>query len=58
MSEADRLAVYDKLREAHSAIKDIYCEGLLDRLDDRDRSAIDGIDGVLYTAESFFVRND
>jgi hypothetical protein len=49
-----RLAVYDKLRQAHSIIKDIET----DSLSLFDEQSIHGINAVLYMAEALFVRSE
>lgn len=56
MSDREKLKVYDKLREAHKSIKQIYCESLLDSADDEQASAVDAVNTVLYLVEGIFAR--
>jgi hypothetical protein len=56
LTDAEKLEVYDLLRESHLSIKAIYQRELLEFADDEDESIVDAVDTVLYMAESHFAR--
>lgn len=54
MTERESLAVYDKLREAHSIIKGIETNKMSTQKED----AIETVSGVLYLAEHMILEED
>lgn len=61
LTDAIRLQIYDKLREAHKSIKAIYNEDLYELAVNADADsivcAIDTVNGVLYLAEGEVVHD-
>ena len=56
MTDADKLRVYDKLREAHKFVKAIYGMNLPVEPDSREALVVQAVDTVIYMAESEFAR--
>lgn len=47
--------IYDKLRQAHELLKDVYySENYTERYDHRQRDAVELVSAALYVAEGFF----
>lgn len=46
--------IYDKLRKAHSLVKDVLYDDNFEKLSDEKRNAIGAVNSVLYLAEKHF----
>jgi hypothetical protein len=56
LTEKQRLAIYDDLREMHRRLEKIFQRHI--QLSTTDDNALEAVDSVLYLAEGVFAKND
>jgi len=54
-AELDNEGIYEKLRTAHSLVKDVVFMDNYKELTNEQKNAIDAVHSVLYMAEHYFV---